>query len=721
MAARETASLLTGLSVREVGDDVAVRYCGRLFAAMGATVFRRAVLSDARIGYGEELGLAYGRWLDQHKVILEGEDVERLGSVDLVLGGLAADSVGQAARIASAEGPGTVLLSMTWFDPEGPYGGWRGTDELIASLNGTAYSFGEAAGPPMIAQGHAPQVTAGLTAFIPAMAALLQPKGARPARIDVNVFEAAMCFSETAALTGRLGGASVRLGVNRFVPTYPCAPYRTADGWVGVTCLTPAQWSALCGAIDRPELALEPRFSAAYQRLMHSVEVDAALAPAIARRPSAAWVQLGIEKRIPITPMRRPGSLPEEAHWQGRDAFEPLDGSAVLAPSLPFRMDFDGRPSRASWGGGASAGLLAGLRVADFSMGWAGPLCARTLADLGADVVKIESQSHPDWWRGWEAGSVDPASRELHHNFIDVNRNKRGVDWDLASPSGRDQAAALIAESDVVVENFAAGVLEKLGLGVRSQRALRPGVVSVSMPAFGNGGPLSALRAYGSTVEQASGLPFINGEPDWAPAQQHIAFGDPIAGLYAAAGVLAALHARERRGGAFIDLSQVACLFQLGADAIIAEQRLGAPAPRTGHSRRRAPLCAVVRAHGADAWLTVVAQDETDLAALSRVTGGEGVEALAIWAGAMAAPIAAARLQQAGVPAAPVQPAHGLTRDPQLNAGGFWAEMERQYVGAHLVAGSPFRFDGERPELRRPAPLLGEHNDEVLQTLRAST
>src|SRR6185503_5727169 len=116
-----------------------------------------------------------------------------------------------------------------------------------------------------------------------------------------------------------------------------------------------------------------------------------------------------------------------------------------------------------------------------------------------------------------------------------VNRNKRGVDWDLASDQGRDRAAALIAQSDVVVENFAAGVLEKLGLGIRSQKALRPGVISVSMPAFGNVGPLAGLRAYGSTVEQASGMPFVNGEAHWVPAQQHVAFGDPIAGLYAAA------------------------------------------------------------------------------------------------------------------------------------------------------------------------------------------
>jgi crotonobetainyl-CoA:carnitine CoA-transferase CaiB-like acyl-CoA transferase len=713
MGLKETQmdQLFAGVNVLEIGDELAIRYCGHLFAALGARVVHPLRTDDGKIGYAGRCGEAYGRWLDAGKSVA-GAEVTAHG-FDLVIGGQDAAGVARAKALCAAPGAAAVMLALTWFDPDGPYGEWIATDEIIMALNGASYSFGDRDGPPMLAQGHAPQVTAGLVGFISAAAALLEAPERRAGRIDVNVFEAALCYSETGALTGRVtGGPSVRLGVNRFMPTYPCSPYRTADGWIGITCLTPAQWTALCRLIDRQDLAANPRFATALQRLMISEEVDVALAAAIPARTSAEWLALGIANRIPTAPMPHPGELPSDPHWRGRGAFAAFDDSDVQGPTLPFRMGFDG-VSMGRWTGREGIGPLAGLKVVDFSMGWAGPLCARTLGDLGADVVKIESEGHPDWWRGWETGAVDATTREIKHNFINVNRNKRGVDIDLTEPLGQTQARALIAGADVVVENFAAGVLEKLGLGPAVQRALKPGIVSLSMPAFGNGGPLSGIRAYGSTVEQASGLPFVNGEADWVPCQQHVAFGDPIAGLYAAAAVLAALHGRSRLGGADIDLAQVACLFQIGADAIVAEQVLGTHVPRTGHGRSRLELCAVVRAGGEDRWLAVAAPDEAAAQALAAITGGLDIHALAEWAASRVPQDAAAELQAAGVPAAPILSPHTLTYDPQLVAGGFWLEMDRAFVGTHLVGAPPFRFDGKRPVLRLPAPLLGEHSAEV--------
>jgi crotonobetainyl-CoA:carnitine CoA-transferase CaiB-like acyl-CoA transferase len=704
---------LSGFSVLEIGNDVGIRYCGHLLAALGANVVRTEAVGDAKIGYAGYCGEAYGLWLDHGKSISPAAHAHVPG-FKLVMGGQDPDTIATAQAVCLGPAADAMFLALSWFDPAGPYGRWTATDEIIAALNGAAYSFGESIGPPMLAQGHAPQITAGLVAFIAALAAQLEAPSRRPRRIDVNVFEASLCFSETGALTGRLAdGASVRLGVNRFVPTYPCSPYRTSDGWVGVTCLTPAQWNALCGLIDRADMLADSRFATAYQRLMISEEVDAALAAAFALRSSEEWVGLGIDHRIPIAPMLHPGELPNADHWLDRGAFGSFGVKGCVGPTLPFRMSFDGA-ARTRWSEGDETGPLAGLKVVDFSMGWAGPLCARTLGDLGADVVKIESEGHPDWWRGWETGAVDATTREVKHNFIGVNRNKRGVDIDLTGPTGRAQVEALIARSDVVVENFAAGVLDKLGLGAARQRALNPGLISLSMPAFGNGGPLSGLRAYGSTVEQASGMPFANGEAEWAPSQQHIAFGDPVAGLYAAGAVLAALYGRSSLGGAYIDLAQVACLFQLGADAIIAEQVLDAPVRRTGHARTRLLLCAVVPSGGDDHWLAVAVPDDTSAGALARIIGGFDSHALTQWASLRSPDIAAAVLQAAGVPAAPVARPHGLTYDPQLCATGFWLEMERQFVGHHIVGASPFRFDGARPRLRLAAPLLGEHTAEVL-------
>lgn len=727
---------LAGLRILEASGEVAVRFCGRLFAQLGAEVVTAAVHDDRRIGYAAGAGRGYGRWLDQDKRPAAND--EPWGGFDLVIAGQDGAAVAAAEARAAREAEPPPLLALTWFAAQGPYADWRGTDEVIAALNGLAYAFGPVEGPPTLAQGHGPQLTAGLTAFNAAAAALLAPRPARPSRIEVNVFEAAMCFTETGAMSARVDGVtSHRWGVNRFAPTYPGTSYRTADGWVGVTALIPAQWKALAQLTGQPDLADDPRFTTTIDRLLQADDVDEILAPIFLTRTTDQWVALGDRYRVPMAPMTRPGELPQVEHWRARESFSPFDETGVQAPTLPFRMRFDGVASARPIGG--PNGLLGGVKVVDFGMGWAGPICGRTLADLGADVIKVESETHPDWWRGWEPDEGgDPPLIELKHNFFCVNRNKRGVTLHLANPEGLAAAKALVAQADVVLENYAAGVMDKLGLGQAEQRRIRPGLISVSMPAFGNGGPLSGIRAYGSTVEQASGLPYMNGDAGWAPCLQHVAFGDPLAGLFAAAAILAALHGRRRLGGADIDLAQTACLFQFGADAIIAEQVTGEPVPRTWNRRaRRAPVC-VTPCQAEDEWLAIAVAGEAAWQGFCRALGrsdwaadprlatvadraaqADDIETeILAWSIVREPHAAAAELQLLGVAAAPVQRASSLTHDPQLLAGGFWDEMERRYVGRHFMAAAPFAYDGRRPALRIPAPTLGEHTAEVLGRMK---
>jgi crotonobetainyl-CoA:carnitine CoA-transferase CaiB-like acyl-CoA transferase len=295
----------------------------------------------------------------------------------------------------------------------------------------------------------------------------------------------------------------------------------------------------------------------------------------------------------------------------------------------------------------------------------------------------------------------------------------------------------VIAASDVVLDNQGPGVMEKLGLAAPAQRRLNPQVISIAMPPFGRGGPLSGLRAYGSTVEQASGMPFVNGRAEWPPSQQHVAYGDPVAGLYGAAAALVGLYGRERLGGVDIDLCQVECLFQVGSAGLIAEHAAGAPYPREGSRRPEMAPCCVVRGVGPDTWLAVAASsdaawrglaaaiDRADLAAdpaLARLAGRKAREAeieaaIATWAAGQEPRTATAQLQAAGVAATAVIPTHELFPDPHLQDCGFWALQFRAYIDDHFTPEAPFRYDGERPPVVRPAPTIGEHTDEVLAEL----
>jgi crotonobetainyl-CoA:carnitine CoA-transferase CaiB-like acyl-CoA transferase len=733
---------LAHLTVVETAVEPGARYCGRLFSVLGARVIRVGQCADLNPETG---AAAFQTWLDEGKSVAPtfADACAHLGAPpDAVVAGQTREAVAGADAEIAALSLNTLRLGLTWFGDHGPYAQWKGDDALIQALIGVAHGFGEADGPPTIPQGHAPQLIAGATLFMAGLAALWgRLAGRDDRRVDVDILEAALCFSETAPpMFERAPGKARRGGINRFAVNHPMTVYKTRDGWLGVTALTPAQWAALAALIGHPEWSEDPRFRTSLDRVAHAEVIDAELQRILPTRTTDEWLLDGQTLRIPLAPVPRHKDLLETDHWRQRGSFTPFRDDAglkprLMGPRLPFRIAWDDAPRDAP----TSAGIapLSGLRVIDFSMGWAGPLCTRHLADLGADVIKIESESHYDWWRGWEPpGACDPPDYELRPVFNVMNRGKRGVCLDLTTADGAAQAKRLVAAAHLVIENFAPGVMAKLGLGSDVLSKVRPGLIMVSMGAFGAAGPWRFFRAYGSTVEHASGMPHVNGEAAWPPCLQHGAYGDPVAGVYAAGAALAALHGR-RLGGAWIDLAQVECLFQLGADALIAAQVDGEPARLGSRSLHLAPRCVVATADPED-YVAVTVRGDDDWRGLCGALGrpdwaedprmatpagrnahaSEIEAALALFCARYpSAAEAAAALQTAGAPAAPVVPSHRLTRDPQAMARGTWMSLERRHVGRHIMAAPPYRLNGERPRVSRPAPLLGEHTQEVLAEL----
>jgi len=720
---------LSDLVVLEVSGDVATRYCGKLFAEHGARVISAFEPDNAHIGYGGAASAAYAAWLDSGK--------ERSGGAsagmepDLVIAGQAPADIACAEALVAKMKRRPLLLALTWFGERGPYASWRGSDGVIQAMSGIAYAFGPADGPPTLPQGHAPQVVAGTTAFIATLAALIgRRQGQAQKRVDVSVLESYICLSENSGPGFDKGGpAAIRRGINRFSPTYPQTIYRAADGWIGVTALTPQQWQALCEMIGLPDLARDPAYATTDQRMAAANEIDALLAPALLKHKADDLLLEGQRRRVPLGPVPTTAELLATPHWRERNSFRAFNGKvpAFEGPAMPFRLRARGGNGAATprAGGDAAAGPLSGLRVLDLSMGWSGPLGGRHFADLGADVIKVEGCAHPDWWRGWngpEAG--DPPPHEIRPNFNAVNRNKRGITLDLRNSQGCEIVRRLAVDADLLIENYAPGVLDRLGLSAESLAKINPNLVYISMGAFGSAGPWSEFRAYGSTTEQASGFPFINGAAEWAPCLQHIAYGDPIAGIYAAAASLVALYGRQATGGTTIDLSQVECLFQLAADAIVAQSATGTTPARNGSRRTTSFWRGCLQSAGNDAWVAVdVTQPvhlqsflrEADMNPPASATADQLAAMLEAWTAKCSPAAAAEALQAAGIAAGPVLPAHTLLEDPHLQSTGFWRRIERRYVGDHVVPKPPFAIDGIAPALHKPSPTLGQHNEEVLR------
>lgn len=381
-------------------------------------------------------------------------------------------------------------------------------------------------------------------------------------------------------------------------------------------------------------------------------------------------------------------------------------------------------------------GLLAGVRVVDLSMGWAGPLAARHLADMGADVIKVEGCVRFDWWRGWEATQewIDDAGAEKNPAFNMVNRNKRAITLDLATDAGSALLKRLVAKADVVVENYSAEVLPKLGLSYEVLAAVNPALVMISMPAFGTDGPWRGYRAYGSTVEQASGLPHLAGRPEDPPTMVHVALGDSVGGLNGAAALLTALRHRRRTGqGQHLDLSQSQCLFPLGIEGILTQAATGVAPPRLGNRSTQHAPHGVYPCAGDDEWIAIEVRTEAQWIALREFAGLDDFgdladrlarvaaldEAVATFTAGQVAELLMEELQAAGVPAGHVASTLELGADPHLQARDFWKPMERAHVGELLHPAAPYRVGEEPFDVDRVAPTLGEHNHEVLAELLA--
>ncbi|HEY7295019.1 MAG TPA: CoA transferase [Dehalococcoidia bacterium] len=383
---------------------------------------------------------------------------------------------------------------------------------------------------------------------------------------------------------------------------------------------------------------------------------------------------------------------------------------------------------------------LVRVRVADLTAVWAGPYATRLLADMGAEVIKVESVGSPDLLR--TLGMLPPDTPKAYNRaayFNHNNRNKLGCTIDLATPQGRELFLRLVRVSDVVIENFRADVLEKLGLGYEVLKTVRPDIILVSMPGHGKTGPEAGYIAYGTHVEQLAGLVSITGYEGDVPHKSGISYGDPVSGTAAAGAVMAALLYRRRTGrGQFIDLSQRESLTTLIGEYVVGYSMTGRLPGPTGNSHPAWAPHGVYRCADQDQWVALAVRSDAEFTALCSVIGrpelatdprfADGLSRhrnraeldapITAWTSERSPLAAAEALQAAGVPAGPVESFRQLVdEDPQLQARGFMEEVTHVDAGTWRMERPVWRFSDAPAHIRINAPGFGEHNEAVFAAL----
>jgi len=382
---------------------------------------------------------------------------------------------------------------------------------------------------------------------------------------------------------------------------------------------------------------------------------------------------------------------------------------------------------------------LEGIRIVDLTRALAGPYCTMMLGDLGADVIKVERPGRGDDSRNWGPPFVGepygPYPGESAY-FFAANRNKRSITVNLKSPEGQEIVHQLASVSDALVENFRTGVLDGMGLGYEELHGLNPRLVYCSISGYGRTGPYAERPGYDFIIQAEGGLMGTIGPEEGPPYRVGVPIVDITAGMFAAAGVLAALRARDQTGeGQLVDISlldaQVALLANVASNYLVG----GAEPRRLGNAHPNITPYEAFRAR--DRWFALAAANERQWGVLCDTIGQPDLKddprfatngarvcnrpaLLEVLGGVFAARDAdewLADLRQAGLPCGPINAVPDVFDHPQAQARGLALEAEHPTAGPIRMTGFPYKLSGTPAKVRQPPPTLGQHTEEILVDL----
>ena len=727
------------------GDDGAAAWCGQLFVRAGCAVTKAEPAGRDAPDPDRDLYLNAGKTRVRAELgsaalaeLVSGHDV-------VITDASAADT--RAHRLL--ELPCTVVASITPFGLTGPYADWAATDATLLAMAGHTFLSGDPGRAPLTMPGRYPSYQAGNFAFVAAAASLLS--GGR-SRIEVSVLECLATlhqftdtmWTEDGIVRGRNG--------NRWANLHPLTLLPAPDGWFMVN-ITPNFWAQFTRMIGRPELSAAGHpWSVSENRVRDADEIDRVILDVLGSWPKQRVFAEGQGRwRIPAAYLQTMREVLDDPHLAERGFWHPAtegSGEPVMVPGSPYRIHPNPQASAGATaparGAGGRAGRLplAGIRVVDMSHVWSGPLCARLLADLGADVIKVEAPGRRTAGAGPGGSATElppglqPWNRQPLNNKL--NRNRRGLAIDLKTAEGRDVFLRLIDTADLLVENFSERVLPSLRLGHDVLAERNPRLVHVAMPGFGLSGPYRPYVAYGPSTEPMTGLGALMGYSDAEPRGTSTAVLDAMAGTMAAVAAVDALLARQRSGaGSLVELSQHECGIAYFGEYLIRRQREGREPQRLGNADSGGAPSGVYPCRGDDEWIAIAARSPAQWRSLAGLAGNGwdsddrfvSQHARAANRDALDEAVGAftrqrektelmVALQAAGVPAGAVLSAPEWLADPHLEIRGYYSNLADADCPPRRSDGLPVLIDGSRDYGGwRRAPMLGEHNAEILTEL----
>jgi crotonobetainyl-CoA:carnitine CoA-transferase CaiB-like acyl-CoA transferase len=675
------------------------------------------------------------------------------------------DSKDLGYKSLAAINPGIVMGSITCFGQSGPKKNLAYNDLVALAQSGFLYIAGDPSMPPV----RPPETQAYYFASIFAAAGVLaalyrRERTGQGDHVDASMQETLATQEHIIRLWANEKQISKRAG-SQHGSVAPAKIFPSRDGFVYLY-VTRQHWKLFLTVWKDHD----PKFDAPdwlnnLYRRAHADELNPAVEAFVGQFTMAEITELLQEKGIPCVPVNTPMGFAKDEHVQHRGFMAPVEHAGfgrTWQPAMPFVIDGEriavgSVPALDSWRSPSSVspvaearreaadkrssspqssgnGPLDGMRIVSFDHVLAGPYGTTILAELGADVIKVESsKGGMDPFRFFGTGE-DP---NVSPRFLEFNRNKRSFTVNLKHPKGQPVLHDLIAKADAVLDNYSVDVVGRIGLGYDQLCKVKPDIVNLRMPGLGTTGPKRHFSTVGVNITAFTGLTYLWNHPGVTnpPIGAQTVFPDYVSGVLCAIIIISGVLSRDRqKKGAFIDLGQSeATAFMIGPSLMEATASGIDPQPIGNASPAAAPHdCYPCK--GEDRWCVIAAENEQQWTALAKILGAEVAQddrfktlkdrlehshelnaIISRWTQGQDAYDVMNRLQHAGVPSGVVQTGEDLTNDPQLKARGFIVEVDNARLGRVVLPNFPLQFTNAKLTRRWEFPVLGKDTEAVLR------